>query len=185
MPKEVKPEVKNAHSMEAVWKILDVRYGQPHVVSDKLIKELLGMKFTVSEKQDRQKFIKLHTAYIKARNNLEEIGQLESLRNGPIINSVVKKLPSLELKLRWSSWQKEKEELLTAFSMRMHRCEDFLNLSLTDRVTLVEKAGGCVLLLPVQDIRIMTDNAKYPERSGLIFFDSRSTLCLIITAFAT
>ena len=70
--------MKNAESMAEVWKILDARYRQPDIVSGKLIRELLDVKFSSTAKQDCQKFIKLHSAYVKIRNNLKEIEMLLS-----------------------------------------------------------------------------------------------------------
>ena len=107
VPKEVEPEIKNAESMEEVWKILDSRYGQPDVVSGKLIRELRDVKFSSSAKQDCQKFIELYSAYVKARNDLKEIGMLDCLKHGPTIDSVVSKLPGQELKTRWAIWKAE------------------------------------------------------------------------------
>ena len=69
--------------MEEVWKILDLRYGQPDIVSGKLIKELVDLKFTSSAKHDCQKFIELYTGYIKARNDLREIDRLDCLKHDP------------------------------------------------------------------------------------------------------
>ena len=63
VPKEIELEVKNAESMAEVWKILDARYGQPDIVSGKLIRELLDVKFSAAAKQDCQKFMELHSAY--------------------------------------------------------------------------------------------------------------------------
>ena len=110
VPKEIEPEIKNALTMEEVWKILDARYGQPDIVSDKLIKELVDLKFTASAKHDCQKFIELYTAYIKARNDLKEIEKLDCLKHDPTIATVVRKLPGQELKVRWSFWKAKKAE---------------------------------------------------------------------------
>lgn len=110
VPKEIEPEIKNALTMEEVWKILDVRYGQPDIVSAKLIKELVDLKFTASAKHDCQKFIELYTAYIKARNDLKEIEKLDCLKHDPTIDTVVRKLPGQELKVRWSFWKAKKAD---------------------------------------------------------------------------
>lgn len=86
--------------MAEVWKILDARYGPPNSVSRKLIRELLDVRFSIAAKQDCQKFIELHSAYIKIRNNLREIGMLDCLKHGPTLDSIVRKLPGQELKTR-------------------------------------------------------------------------------------
>ena len=91
VPKEIEPEVKNAETMAEVWRIQDARYGQPDIVSGKLIRELLEVKFSSTAKQDCQKFIELHSAYVKARNDLKEIEMLDCLKHGPTIDSIVRK----------------------------------------------------------------------------------------------
>ena len=108
VPKEIEPEVKNADSMAEVWKILDARYGQPDIVSGKLIRELLEVKFSSTAKLDCQKFIELHSAYIKVRNDMKEIEMLDCLKHGPTIDSIVRKLPGQELKTRWAIWKSDK-----------------------------------------------------------------------------
>ena len=100
VPEEIEPKVKNAETMAEVWKILDARYGPPNSVSRKLIRELLDVRFSIAAKQDCQKFIELHSAYIKIRNNLREIGMLDCLKHGPTLDSIVRKLPGQELKTR-------------------------------------------------------------------------------------
>ena len=96
--------------MDEVWKILDARYGQPDIVSAKLINKLVDLKFTAGAKHDCQKFIELYTAYIKARNDLKEIDKLDCLKHDPTIDTVVRKLPGQELKVRWSFWKAKKAE---------------------------------------------------------------------------
>ena len=99
--------------MAEVWKILDARYGQPDMVSGKLIRELLDMKFSTAAKQDCQKFTELHSAYVKIRNNLREIEILDCLKHGPTINSIVRKMPGQELKMRWAIWKSDRSIQVT------------------------------------------------------------------------
>ena len=48
--------------------------------------------------------------YVKTANDLQEISQLEILHHGPTEDSIVKKLPGMGLKFRWSTWLDESEE---------------------------------------------------------------------------
>ena len=88
--------------MVKVWKTLDARYRQPIIVSRKLIRELLDLKFSSTAKQDCHKFIKVHSAYVRIRNDLKEIGMLDCPKHGPTIDSIVRKLLGHEYKNRWA-----------------------------------------------------------------------------------
>ena len=59
------------------------------MVSKKIIRKLLDVKFSAAAKQDYQKFIELHSSYVKIRNNLREIEMLDHLKHRPTINSIV------------------------------------------------------------------------------------------------
>ena len=46
----------------------------------------------------------------KARNDLKEIDMLDCLKHDPTIDTVVRKLPGQDLKVRWASWKAKKKE---------------------------------------------------------------------------
>ena len=69
---------------------------------------------------------------------MQEIRKLESLRHCPTIDSLVKKLPGMKIKSKWSIWQAEEEllaeeEVYRVFNQFMEKeiqeCQGTLELS--------------------------------------------------------
>jgi hypothetical protein len=93
VPAAVEPDVKNLRSVDAVWAVLNSRYGRVM----ELAKELVGglQKFTYSKqaKTDSARFAELHREWTKVYNDLEEVDKLSTLDHEPTLSNIATSLP--------------------------------------------------------------------------------------------
>ena len=101
VPREVEPDVKNLHTMDEIWKVLDNKYGNVMDLSRVLIAGLWNLTLPTSGSEPAR-FLVLHREWLKVYNDLKQIGQLSALDHDPTLCQVAEKLPSAEAKKNYS-----------------------------------------------------------------------------------
>ena len=101
VPKEVEPDVKNLHTMDEIWRVLDEKYGNVMDLSRVLIAGLWNLTLPTGGTEPA-KFLILHREWLKVYNDLKQIGQLGALDHDPTLCQVAEKLPSAEAKKNYS-----------------------------------------------------------------------------------
>ena len=101
LPREVEPDVKNLHTMDEIWKVLDNKYGNVMDLSRVLISGLSSLTLPAGESEPAR-FKILHREWLKVYNDLKQVGQLSALDHDPTLCQVAAKLPSDEAKKNYS-----------------------------------------------------------------------------------
>ena len=120
VPKDIQPDIKNLKTMEEVWDVLSKEYGRPDELVTECISSLTNFQF--SSKTEGERFVELFRKWSEVFSDLEEVGEVETLNNVSILESVVKKFPGSACKSRYANFRmsplnndKSKLQLLKEF----------------------------------------------------------------------
>ena len=95
------PDLKNLHTMEEIWAVLDEKYGKVMELSKELIMGLQRFDFSKAARTESAKFKELFREWSKVYNDLEQVDKLSVLNHEPTLCNIGKMLPSSESKTRY------------------------------------------------------------------------------------
>ena len=110
VPTVDEPDLKNLHSMEEIWAILDDKYGKVMELSLELIMGLQKFSYSKGAKGDSARFTELYREWTKVHNDLQQVGELSALDHKPTLCNIASMLPCPESKMRYTKMRNQLQD---------------------------------------------------------------------------
>ena len=110
VPTVDEPDLKNLHTMEEIWAILDDKYGKVMELSLELIMGLQKFSYSKGARGDSARFTELYREWTKVHNDLQQVGELSALDHKPTLCNIASMLPCSESKMRYTKMRNQLQD---------------------------------------------------------------------------
>ena len=126
------PDLKNLYSMEAIWAVLDEKYGKVMELSKELIMGLQRFNFSKAARTESAKFRELFREWSKVYNDLEQVDKLSVLDHEPTLCNIAKMFPSSNSKMRYAALRRKLQEANTDLREHQEAAEEEVVAEITE-----------------------------------------------------